>query len=85
MASLVVLSDGRLASGGSFGDCTIRVWDLGSGTCDLGSGTCDLGSGTCDLVLQGHTWVREGGWCVYCKYARMTMLIDRISIKGYPV
>ena len=51
MASLVVLSDGRLASGGSFGDCTIRVWDLGSGTCDR--------------VLEGHTWVREGAVGVY--------------------
>ena len=41
--SLVVLSDGRLASGSS--DNTIRVWDLGSGACDR--------------VLEGHTDVRK--------------------------
>ena len=48
VSSLAVLSDGRLASGS--GDNTIRIWDLGGGTCDR--------------VLEGHEGVREGDGCV---------------------
>ena len=32
VSSLVVMSDGRLASGSH--DETVRIWNLGSGTCD---------------------------------------------------
>ena len=61
---MVVLSDGRLASGsgGFLGDKTIRVWNLGSGACDR--------------VLEGHAEVRQGDGRIYCVYERMMILRD---------
>ena len=50
---MVVLPDGRLASGshGIGGDNTIRVWNLGRKACDR--------------MLEGHTDVRAGDEFVY--------------------